>query len=458
MKLKKNSLKVTVWLYLTIFSIVTLLFIWVFQVGLLNTYYQWSKSNEMNKIVKKVASIDNENYEEYLDEIANQYGVCIELYSKTNLEYRSNNYNRGCFGNGDINLSINKRNFIFGSSISQRYYLVNPKYNNNVLMYAIKNDNYAVFISTSLTPLDSTIKVLQSQFIIVTIVVLLLTLAIAYFISKRISEPIVKLNKQAKNLAQGNYNVKFDSADNIDEINELEDTLNTTVEELSKIEETRKELLANVSHDLKTPLTMIIAYAEMVRDLDQTKDKREESLNVIINESERLNLLVNDILELSKVEAEQKLEISSFDLNEMIKNIIKTYEIYKITDNYNIEYNFDKKVMINADKKRIEQVFYNLLNNAINYTGEDKKVIIRLIEDKRNIRIEIIDSGKGIDKKDIKYIWDKYYKADKTHSREKIGSGIGLSIVKTILVKHGYEYGVISKKGKGTTFYFEIKK
>ena len=117
-----------------------------------------------------------------------------------------------------------------------------------------------------------------------------------------------------------------------------------------------------------------------------------------------------------------------------------------------------KSVIVKADKTRIEQVIYNLINNAVNYTGEDKKVYINLKEEKKYVRIEIIDTGKGIDEKDIKYIWNKYYHSELKHKRNAYGTGLGLSIVKTILETHGYKYGVNSSKGNGTMFYFEINR
>ena len=218
--------------------------------------------------------------------------------------------------------------------------------------------------------------------------------------------------------------------------------------------------MANVGHDLRTPLTMIKAYAEMTRDLEsQTPEKRVENMNIIIEETDRLNVLVSDILDLSKLQSSTyELKIEEFDLNELIRNIIKRFYILIDSDGYEFIYNNDKKIMVKADKKRLEQVIYNLLNNAVNYTGEDKKIYINVTEDKKKVLVEIRDTGKGIDKDEIKYIWNKYYHNEKKHKRNAFGTGLGLSIVKTILESHNYKYGVKSVKNKGTTFYFEIDK
>ena len=218
--------------------------------------------------------------------------------------------------------------------------------------------------------------------------------------------------------------------------------------------------MANVSHDLKTPLTMIKAYAEMVRDINYDDiEKRNNKLNVIIDETDRLNILVNDILELSKLQANATtLEIEKFDLVKELNNILKRYEIIKETENYEFIVNTPDKVLIEADKKRINQVLYNLINNAINYTGSDKKVYITIVENKKDYHIEIKDTGKGIAKEDINNIWNKYYKKDKNHKRNVVGTGLGLSIVKNILETHNFKYGVKSTPNKGSIFFFDIPK
>ena len=231
-------------------------------------------------------------------------------------------------------------------------------------------------------------------------------------------------------------------------------------EDLSKIDELRRDLMANVSHDLKTPLTMIRAYAEMVRDISyQDKEKMDKDLNIIIEETERLNILVNDILDLSKMQADaDTLNMEEFDLGLCINEVMRRYGILKTTEDYHFVVDLLDDVKIKADKQKIMQVIYNLVNNAINYTGEDKTVYVSLTENKKEYIVEIKDTGKGIKKEEIPYIWDKYYKSDKKHRRNVVSTGIGLSIVKEVLKKHKFDYGVKSKMGEGTTFYFKIKK
>ena len=455
MKLNKNKLTRHIWFYLIIFTLSIILFLWFFQVIFINSYYEYSKTKQIKRVTNEILS----NYDsdvEYLDKLSYEKNICIEVVKNRITIYSSNDSTRGCI----ISSGKYKNDFYENDLNEQTYKLINPLLNTKSLIYARKyNDDITIFVNASLEPLDNTISILSNQLIIVSIIVIILSLIIGYFISKRISKPIVKMNEKAKKLANGNYDFTFDNNSNIYEIDELANTLNYAKKELAETDELRRDLLANVSHDLKTPLTMIKGYAEMIRDLNSDNvEKRNANLNVIIEESERLNILVNDLLTLSKIQANKDiLEKEDFDIVELINNIIKRYSIYKDTEGYIFEVNTPDKVIVNADKKKIEQVIYNLINNAINYTGDDKKVIINVLVDK-DIRVEIKDTGKGIKKEDLPHIWDKYYHSKKKHKRNVIGTGIGLSIVKTILESHNFKYGVESKRNKGTTFYFEICK
>ncbi len=426
------------------------------------------KNREIDNIITSIGEYYGENYDsdkfnDLIDRLSFSNNVCIEIIDNASLLYSSNSKIRGCLVDKDVNdfKYIDKKlNFIKSNNNTFRYETKNPRFNNETLIYGKKiNNDFIVFITASLDPVDSTVNILASQLVYVTIGVLMLSFIVAYFISKKISKPIIQINESAKEMRKGNYEIVFKTDTNIKEINELSKTLNETTNELSKTENLRRELLANVSHDLKTPLTMIKAYAEMARDLNNKNvTKRTDNLNTIIEETDRLNLLVNDILELSKVQANvEKLNIEQFNLIDLISSIIKRYDYLKTTENYELIFNYDTNNIVRADKKRLEQVIYNLINNAINYTGADKKVYINVKNQNGGVRVEIRDNGSGISDEDLKFIWDKYYKVDKSYTREVHGTGIGLSIVKNILINHNFEYGVDTKKGSGTTFWFIIK-
>lgn len=453
--MKSNSLKVQIWKYLSIFSIFILSFLWLFQVLFLNKFYEFSKIKQLDNTINLIKqSYTNNSLYSNVDNYAEDNGICIQIFTDKKIIYDSQIFNKGCMPK-----NVDYRDVFIKSSLDKETYkLINPRFNNEVLLKAIKlNSNTYAFLSSSLQPLDGAVEIIKKELVIVSIMVLLFSFLIGYFISKKLSNPIEKINKSAKIMAQGDYeNAYFFIDENILELNELVATLNQTNDELTKIDELQKEILANVSHDLKTPLTMIKAYAEMVRDLTYKDDiKREDNLNVIIEETDRLNLLVNDIIELTKINNDlQNLNITEFDLVELINSIINRFGIMDT----NFVFKNKLPIIVKADKIRIEQVIYNLIINAINYTGKDKKVIINLKENDKYVHVEIKDTGKGIDEEDLKLIWKRYYKVDKKYRREKKGSGIGLSIVENILKKHKFNYGVNSIKNKGTTFYFDIDK
>ena len=455
-KSKKNSLKIYIWLFLIGFSIFILCFLWLFQIIFLGTYYKSYKTEELDKAatdLRQAVTLDTDT----IENIAQKRDICIEIYG--NNTYVSTISNKGCMEFGNRNFKV-KKDFIDSGLLEQHYNLINDKFQNETLIYALKLDkNIYAFINASLEPLDSTITILSNQFIFTTIIVLILSLVIGYFISRKLSKPITKISDEAKKLADGNFSANFKTSSDIYEISELADSLNYAKDELFKTESLKRDLMANVSHDLKTPLTMIKAYAEMVRDITyNNKEKREENLNTIIDETDRLTLLVNDILDLSATQSgNTTLNIEEIDLIELINQVIKRFNILTTKENYHFIFNHPDKVIIKADNKRLYQVIYNLVNNAINYTGDDKKIYINIIEEKHKYKIEIKDTGKGIKKEDIKHIWDKYYHSDKKHKRNNYGTGLGLSIVKNILQTHNFKYGVTSSN-KGSTFYFEILK
>lgn len=433
MKNKTYSLKINIWLFLIAFSILILCFLWLFQIVFLGSYYKSYKTEELDEAASEIKKLPNLNSTSVTN-IAEKHDICIEIYG--NDTYIATSYNKGCMEFGNKNFKV-KKEFIESNLLEQHYTLINA----------------------SLEPLDSTTIILSKQLIITTLIVLILSLIIGYFISKKLSKPIIKISDEARKLADGNFSADFDAQSDIYEINELANSLEYAKKELYKTEQLKQDLMANVSHDMKTPLTMIRAYAEMVRDITyNNKEKREENLNIIIDETNRLTLLVNDILDLSAAQSDNiKLNIEKIDLVNLIDEVIKKFQILSEKENYQFIYNHPEKVIIKGDYKRIYQVIYNLINNAINYTGKDKKVYIDIKEEKNKYVIEIKDTGKGIKKEDIKHIWDKYYHSDKKHKRNNYGTGLGLSIVKNILQTHNFNYGVNSSS-KGSTFYFEIPK
>ena len=311
-----------------------------------------------------------------------------------------------------------------------------------------------IMINSVLTPVDATVYTLKVQLRFISAIMIVIAFILAATLSNNISRSIIRINEGAKKLADGDYSVKFNSRDYM-EVAELSDTLNYTATELGKTDSFQKELIANVSHDLRTPLTMIKGYAEVMRDIPG--ENTPENVQVIIDETERLTSLVNDMLDISKLKAGTlTIQPEEYNITESIRHVLERYNKLREVEGYTIDFVYDDEVIVYADEQKMYQVLYNLVNNAINYTGEDKKVTViqKVLGD--TLRIEVKDTGEGVKQEDIPYVWDRYYKDKTAHKRAISGTGLGLSIVKNVLELHGAKYGVSSIQGQGATFWFEI--
>lgn len=456
MNIKKNSLGVKTFSYLITFSIAILLLLYMFQIVFLKIFYERYQINNLKSVANRIiTSPETVSFEQ----LAYENEMCIQIYNDNKVT-SYNVLNKDCLLNSNDKRVIKVKNKILTSSKNSIIRVINPKYDSKSIIYGIHySDDIYILLNTKLEDVNSTTYILRGQLIYITLIMIILSGIVSYFVGKMINKPILNITNKAKLMANGNYEQDTNKYD-IAEIDELNQVLNYARSEIKNTDELRRDLMANVSHDLKTPLTMIKAYAEMARDINnENEDKRKDNLNVIIDETDRLNVLVNDILELSRMQnSSDELNIESYDLIEELNQILKRYEIIKETENYKFITNIPEKAMVKADKKKINQVMYNLINNAINYTGDDLTIKINITDCKKRYLVEIIDTGKGISEEDLKFIWSKYYKNEKNHKRNIVGTGLGLSIVETILIKHKFEYGVKSKKNKGSNFYFYINK
>lgn len=451
-----------------LFTIIILCLLWFFQYFFIEMYYQSMKVRDLKSCSKQISeSADTYDLDGLINSLAFQHSATILITDTLgNVEHNANYLGRFSYFNADVEKKFGQyiykfRNKLLSSgenSVSEIY--KNNETGSKELFYAtqieLNGSPKLLFLESSIEPVDSTTKIIKEQLIFITFILFELAFIIALFISKKIAKPIVKITESAEEFAEGNYDVQFDGK-GYEEVQELSNVLNHAGQEVKKVTDLRRDLIANVSHDLRTPLTMIKAYAEMIRDLSgDNPEKRSEHIQVIIDESDRLAFLVNDILELSKLESSNaELSLSEFSISDKMHDVLSRYQILIERDGYNIKYYRDKDRICFADESKIEQVLYNLINNAVNYCGEDKTVIIRQINKKDSVRIEVIDNGEGISKELMPLVFDRYYR-DKKVVRDKVGTGIGLSIVKGILNSHEFPFGVSSEEGKGSMFWFEM--
>ena len=302
---------------------------------------------------------------------------------------------------------------------------------------------------------DQTSKVLL-VLVVSTIIVLAVSVGLAFLASRSQVKKLREFSQQAKHIADGDYNVKF-SGNGYNEFESLASALNAATESMHKAESMQRDVVANVSHDIRTPLTMIRASAEMLRDMPLEAGKREKTANVIISEADRLTLLTDDILSFSRLQSGvTEMKFEECDISEIATMTLGRFGILRERDGVIFRSDIDKKLIVTCDKQRIEQVLYNLIINAVNYRGNDNVVELCVKSTENRVRVEVTDHGDGIPQDEIADIWDKYYRA--AHSkRSKVGSGLGLSICKNILTSHGAPFGVFSEVGKGSTFWFELE-
>ncbi len=487
-------------LYFISFSLILILLLWLIQTVFLEFFYKTIKTQALKiNAASIIRAIDSENFTDILNDVAdeNDFSVkiidlssfetirfvesdpnCIlrflrksELYfiydqAKNNGGQAFQNYQRGL----EFFVSANKDSSEQNSENddTQQEYSENfkrgapPFFKNGIeqeMLYAkiVEDQNgtqYLFLFDSIITPIGTTVKTIKSLLVFISVIILALACILAYSLSKKISSPILKLNESAKKLAKGDYGTKFD-AEGYLEISQLNDTLNHAAEELGKADTLKKDLIANLSHDIRTPLTMIIGYAEAMHDIPG--ENTPENIQVIIDEAKRLTDLVNDMLDISKLQSGTSVLVKEhFSITELLNDTVNRYIKLVGKDNYTVDFSADENISVYADKIKITQVIYNLINNAINYSEEKKEVYVRQTAKGKKVRIEVTDCGRGIPKENLPYIWDRYYKVDKTHKRSSVGSGLGLSIVKSILEMHGADYGVTSTIGKGSTFWFEL--
>ena len=320
-------------------------------------------------------------------------------------------------------------------------------------------EDYYLYINSVLKPVDATVDVIRRILIIISFLSLIFASITAYFVSKRLSRPLVRMSNTAKELAKGDYKVTFRKGE-YTEIDDLSNTLNYAKNELTKTIEMRKDLVANVSHDLKTPLTVIKSYGEMIRDISGPNEVlRNKHLETIISEADKLTDLVNDLLDLSKMESNlEEIKKEEYDLKDSVEEVLDRFKINKDFTAYKFDIEASGDTRIFADKSKINRVIYNLVNNAINYSPVNKEIKLIIKGDEKETEFHCIDKGIGISEKDIRGIWDRFYRVRDNHTRPEIGTGLGLYIVKTIMDLHGFDYGVNSKLGQGSDFYFIGKK
>lgn len=456
MKTRPKKLRYSIWMYFMLFAVVIIGSLWLFQMLFLDSYYQRVKIGEMCDHGEFLSSKDVNG-----DEFKAEKNRCAEAGISVFIVKNQIIIDTGIPADYEYLINVALDSLVNNDASAYCKLTRNESNDENYFVYAAAssvNGSTNVVLISSHSAINEISKVINWLFISVAILITIIGFLIAWYLSGKLTKPISDMSLTTKEWANGNDNVSFDTTSGYLEITELADALNHAKSEISKSGTLQRDLLANVSHDLKTPLTMIRAYAEMIDDISgNVKEKREKHTRVIVDEADRLARLVNDILNLSKLQSSvDSLNTQEINLSELTERVINRFSDYVQKQGFKIEDNIAPDLLTIVDEEKIEQVIYNLLSNSLNYTGDDKTVKVYLTAENDKILLEIIDSGKGIPEETLATIWERYYRFSETNTRPVKGTGLGLSIVKAILDSHGLKFGVRSKIGCGSNFYVEF--
>lgn len=481
-----RSIYFRLWMTFLAFAIVLMIVLWLLEIVMLQPFYKASKTNQIYNASQTIAqeyslpkrlntdelietmtalSYDNDMYF-YMASLDNSMVIApnpIRRYSEDMLE----------------GFEIVKTKLAESTSDTVTFTIASPNDQDETMVYgALVKSSYRspaiLCIYAPLSPVDANVDILKDQLMTVTFISLILAFALSLYLAKRISYPLVTLKNKAALLAKGQYGIEFDSH-SYTEIDNLAHTLTHTSKELAKTEELHRDLVANMSHDLRTPLTMIKSYAEMIRDLSGNNEaKRNAHLAVIIDETDRLNRLVSDMLLLSKMQSGVvPMNKERFDLNQSLRKLVQSYEAYQEQQGCPVIFDTNAdEAYVFGDESQLLQVASNLINNAVRHASDGGSIEVYLrvttipvaptntkaaATPMRTVTIRVQDHGPGIPEDQLPHIWDRYYKYSRTGTRASSGSsGLGLSIVKEILLAHKARFGVRSSIGKGSTFWFTL--
>lgn len=447
--------------------------VWLLTVALFEPNYHRMINSELSRRLTSIVEIlEKANSVNAVTDELNDYvkdGICIDISDRTNrcigisegigsncLLHQDNTAVFGLLRNNqDSDTAIRIRQSLRVQK-SINYTIEDATGHQQALQGAVTSNGYTVIVSTNLERVSQAVEVMRSQLVVISVILLVVSIVGALLFARWFTKPITALSKAARKVAAGEYDVAVPT-ESQDELGVLTRDFNYMTGEVAKSSQLQRELIANISHDLRTPLTLIKGYAETARDLNcDNQERRTDDLNIIIDETDRLSGLVNSVMELSKYSSGTlPPHITWFDLAELARDVLGKYTDRSIKEEFLLAAEGLEEAEVNADPAQIERVLHNLVSNAIAHLGSHGLVTIRLTPVNNGLlRAEVIDNGSGIPESELPHLFDRYYRARSDEGRQ--GNGLGLSIVKAILVAHSADFGVRSAEGVGSTFWFEL--
>jgi len=456
----------------------------------LENFYLYSKTNTVKNVYTTINNFykygtDFSIIESELRRIAfdNNFDIFIKTNKNTFIFSTDRDYYNTLNRIPSINEIKNIKNMIIYEDENIKIQKVEDERNrlNYILLTGSLSNGYDLYIRIPVVPIEESVRISNNALIIIGVITIVISAFVASYVSKKFTEPILQLNYITKKMARLDFSHKYKIIDIDDEINELgmnintmSDKLETTIkqlrsnnielekdiEEKSKIDDMRKQFISDVSHELKTPIAIIQGYAEgLIENVNSDEESKKFYAEVILDESNKMDTLVKQLLELMKLEyGNRQFNNEKFNIIELINEIIRKCNVMIENKKINIKFYPTKPIYVLADSFYIEQVVTNYLTNAIKHCEEidgKKEIEINIIQKEGKIRVSIYNTGENISEEDMERIWGRFYKVDSSRNRETGGSGIGLSVVKAIMNNYKNDYGVINEQN-GVQFYFEL--
>ena len=465
-----NTIRTKLWTVIMLVVAAVLLMVWLFQIVLLEDYYVRQRANSFKSSAQQIAQLFQEKGTSDADAwqslnlivmSTNSIAMIVDPEARQVMRVTSPGMAQSemlsslllpmweKFATGESFIYIPHQTLRLRTVSLIAVAVGEPFYTDEGALY------YLCFM-TLLEPLQDTTWLLRRQLTMITMISIGIATLLVFWLSRYITHPVLEITRAANRIAGGDYDTRVrHKAD--DEIGVLADTMNNMAQKLGENERMQREFIANTSHELKTPISAIRANAELVMDIEnQNEAGRRRFLQIIVDESIRLNSMLEDILDLSAMESGRQPQRETFDICEMLGDVRD--RMRALIEDQGISFTLDAagERPVTADPQMMFRVFYNLVDNAVKYTPAGGHVTLRAEPMESGTRIEIEDDGPGIAEEDLKHIWDRFYKADKARSRNGGSSGLGLAIVKSILDVHGFTFGMESEPGDGTLVWIEM--
>ncbi|SDB03689.1 sensor histidine kinase [Eubacterium oxidoreducens] len=468
-KLHKHRLKMrmSLWIGFILFGVLITIIFFLMLFTYIQVHFVQQSNNAMQDAAWDIVSeYGNDDFEETIAILARNNGYLIQIISEeTGLPVLSYNRN-GKISQPQVSIEIKDLFTRMDDSHGYCFYTIeDPSYQSNrsaqAIVLSVENGYRQVLVvSQSMLEMESLNRILIHRVGIVFGLTIALAFLIGLILASYFTRPFRHIIQTAATMEKGDYSAHFSEDSGPYEAVSLAQTLNKVSAEFNATEQMRRDFVANISHDMKTPLTVIKAYAEMLdafsADIPQ---KRAEHLARIISETDNMTELINELLELSRLQSHSfSLHLSVFSLNNMVRMVFDRIKIMSFAEHATLHLEADRDYSVRADLTLLHRAVYNLVSNALKYSADSKDVVVRIDSTVTGqTRLSVIDHGIGISQEDLTQIWNRFYRSP-NHGNEIRGNGIGLNIVKEIFEAHHCEYGAVSTLGEGSTFWFTLEK